>query len=80
MHCNTCGIYGHDSQGSVERCLQAVKERMSGWGVLFGRLAAAKDQIRLHHARDCFPMCDVCKKAEALHQAGRARAAEDGLL
>lgn len=80
MKCKTCGVYGHDSQGSVELCLQAVKARMSRWGNLFGQLCAAKDQVRLHHARDCFPMCEVCKKAEEIHQSGKAMAAEDGLL
>lgn len=79
MTCTTCGVYGHESQGSFELCLRAVKERMLRWGKLAGEICGAMVNIKLKHAPTCGSgLCEACKVGHDVHIAAREMAAEDG--
>lgn len=81
MNCKTCGVYGHDSQGSVELCLTAVKSRMFSWAKVAGQLSGALTGVKLAHASRCDAFeCRVCMAGMEAYKAARAMAAEDGLV
>jgi hypothetical protein len=81
VHCKTCGVYGHDSQGSVDLCLTAIKDRMFRWAKVAGQLSGALTGVKLAHAARCDASeCAVCTAGMEAHKAARAMAAEDGLI
>ncbi len=81
MNCKKCGVYGHDSQGSAELCLVAVKDRMFMWAKVAGQLSGALTGVKLAHAARCDAAeCSVCTAGMEAHKAARAMAGEDGLL
>jgi hypothetical protein len=81
MKCKTCGVYGHDSQGSVELCLTAVKGRMFRWKRLAGMICERLVGLKLKHAPSCdASKCQTCLEASRIHELARDMAVEDELV